>query len=71
MSTHPRPPWHRALVLGTALSLAAVLAACGGDDDASSTDGGGGGSSDGLVIAIADEPSTLDPRPRRTATSGP
>lgn len=63
MSTHPRPPWRRALVLGTALSLAAALAACGGDDDTSSSGGGGGGGGgDGLVIAIADEPSTLDPQ---------
>jgi len=62
MSTHPRSRWRQALVLGSALSLAIAIAACGGDDDATSTGGGGGGSSDGFVIAIADEPSTLDPQ---------
>lgn len=62
MSTHPRPSRRRALVLGTAVSLLAALAACGGDDDPATASGGGGGSSDGFVIAIADEPSTLDPQ---------
>lgn len=64
----------RARILASLVAGTLIVAACGSDDSTSSTsgstapgdsgtpstDGGSGGSS--LVIAIADEPSTLDPQ---------
>lgn len=57
----------RAKALGAVLAMALLAAACGGDDDDAAEPGGDPGSpgevsSDSIVIAIADEPSTLDPQ---------
>lgn len=59
MKPDPRSP--RWLLIGVMTTMALVLSACGGSDETAGGSGGGG-SNGGFVIAIADEPSTLDPQ---------